>query len=156
MIRAPFLAVTPLVLLAACGSAADPDALLETIRATEQSQVEAIAAKDLRGAVRNYQDDAVMISPGEPPAKGAAAISAAFEDLLADPNLKIEITPGPAWAAASGDLAVTTATGVYTSTEPGTDEPVELTVSNQTVWRKTEGSPWKIVSDYNLAQPSEQ
>lgn len=155
MIRPRYLSLAPLtILLAACGSSADPETVLETVRATEQSQLEAIAAKDLRGAVRNYAEEAVIVSPGGPPARGAAEISAAFESLLADPNLEIEATPGPGWAAASGDLVVTTATARYTTSEPGSGRPAEFTVSNQTVWRKAEGAAWQIVSDYNVALPA--
>ena len=38
--RAPFLALAPLALLAGCGSA-DPAAVLETVHATEKAQLEA-------------------------------------------------------------------------------------------------------------------
>jgi uncharacterized protein (TIGR02246 family) len=143
-----------LLLLGACGSSADPDAVLESVRATEQAQLQAIAAGDLRGAVRNYQDDAVLVTPGETPAAGGEAIAAAFDAMLADPNLKIEITPGPAWVSKSGDLAVTTSTARYTTAEPGNEKPVELSVSNQTVWRKAAGKPWMIASDYNVELPA--
>ena len=50
MTRAPFLAVAPIALLAACGSSADPEAVLETVRATEQAQIQAMTTRDLRGA----------------------------------------------------------------------------------------------------------
>jgi ketosteroid isomerase-like protein len=144
------------LLLAACGSSADPDDVLETVRATEQSQLAAIAGKDLRGAVRNYADGAVLVTPGNPPATTGEAIAAAFDEMLEDPNLEVEVTPGPAWVAESGEIAVTTSTARYTSTEPGTDNPVVQTVSNQTVWRKPTGKPWQIVSDYNVALPAQE
>lgn len=152
--RSPLLALAPLALLCACGQSADPAATLDTVRATERAQLEAIAAKDLRGAVRVYADDAVMVSPGRAPASGAAAIGAAFEGLLADPNLALEIVPGTAWAAGSGDLAVTTFTANFTATDPASGRPVTVPVANQTVWRKAEGAPWKIVSDHNVALPT--
>lgn len=152
--RSPLLALAPLALLAACGQSADPEATLDTVRATEQAQLEAIAAKDLRGAVRVYEDDAVMVTPGGAPVSGAAAIGTAFEGLLADPNLKLEVTPGPGWAAGSGDLAVTTFTARFTATDPASGQPVTVPVANQTVWRKAEGAPWKIVSDQNVALPA--
>ena len=155
MVRARYLAAAPLALLVgACGSSADPDAMIETVRATERAQLEAIASKDLRGAVRNYEDGAVLVSPGEPPAEGGEAIAAAFEGMLADPNLKIDVTPGPAWISEGGDLAVMTSTARYTTTEPGSERPVELAVGNQTVWRKPSGKPWMIVSDYNVELPA--
>jgi uncharacterized protein (TIGR02246 family) len=156
MMRAAILTSVPLALmLAACGSSANPESVLETVRATEQAQLQAIASKDLRGAVRNYADDAVLVSPGQFPATGGEAIAAAFDGMLSDPNLAIEVTPGPGWVAASGDFAVTTSSARYTSTEPGTDNPVEQTITNQTVWRKPTGKPWQIVSDYNVELPVE-
>lgn len=154
MTNVQYFAAVPLaLLLGACGSAIDRDAVLETVRATEQAQLQAIASKDLRGAVRNYEDDAVLVTPGEPPAEGGEAIAAAFDGMLADPNLKIEITPGAAWVSEAGDLAVTTSTAHYFTSEPGSERPVELAVSNQTVWRKATGKPWMIVSDYNVELP---
>ena len=156
MIRARYLASASLALLVlgACGSSADPNAVIETVRATEQAQLQAIAARDLRGAVRNYEDGAVLVTPGQVPATGGEAIAAAFDDMLADPNLTIEVTPGPAWVSEGGDLAVTTSTARYTTSEPGNARPVELSVSNQTVWRKPTGKPWMIVSDYNVELPA--
>jgi ketosteroid isomerase-like protein len=155
MIRTRHLALASLgLLLGACGSSADSEAVLETVRATEQAQLQAIAARDLRGAVRNYEDGAVLVTPGEQPANGGEAIAASFEELLSDPNLKIEVTPGPGWVSEGGDLAVTTSTARYTTSEPGSEKPVQLSVSNQTVWRKPTGKPWMIVSDYNVELPA--
>ena len=150
------LALAPVALLAGCSAAAvDPDAALEAVHATEQAQLQAIAAKDLRGAVRNYRDDAILVTPGQPPVNGGEAIAAAFDELLADPNLKIDFAPGPAWVSEGGDLAVTTATANYTSTEPGSERPAEVRIGNQTVWQKPTGKPWQIVSDYNVAMPDQ-
>jgi uncharacterized protein (TIGR02246 family) len=153
IMRIRYLALAPLVLVAACGTSADPAATLDTVRMVEQAEVEAIAADDLDGVMRNYADDAVLVSPNSAPAEGAAAIRAAFQQMLADPSLEVELAPGPGWAAASGELAVTTATMRFTSTEPGAEAPTTMTVANQTTWRKADGAPWQIVSDYNAALP---
>jgi ketosteroid isomerase-like protein len=153
MIRVPFLALAPLALLAACGPAADPEAVLESVRATEQSQLEAITGKDLRGAVRNYADNAVLVAPGSEPAEGGEAVAAVFDQLLSDPNFGLEVDHGPGWASESGDLAVTTSTGRLTTTDPASGDPVTVALGNQTVWRKPTGKPWQIVSDYNVALP---
>lgn len=158
MIRVRSLASAPLtlLLLGACGSSADPDAVLESVRATERAQLQAIAAKDLSGAVRNYEDGAVLVSPGQAPVTGGEAIVDVFASLLADPNLKIEVTPGTGWVSKDGDMAVTTSTARYITSEPGTEKPVELSVGNQTVWRKPIGKPWMIVSDYNVELPGDE
>lgn len=150
--RARYLALVALPLLAACGSG-DPDEVLETVRATEQSQMEAIVAKDLRGAVRNYEPGAVVLVPGSAPLTGAPAIEAEFSRLLADPNFKIAMEAGDGWAAESGELAVTTATGTVTMTDAASGEAVSMPISNQTVWRREDGVGWKIASEHNAALP---
>ena len=154
--RARYLALAVLPLLAACGAAADPDEVLETVRATEQAQLQAVSAKDLRGAIRNYEPKAALVAPGGAQVSGAAAIEAAYEALLADPNFKIAMKPGEGWAAESGELAVTTATGTVTTTDAASGKPVTVPIANQTVWRREDGVGWKIVSEYNasLALPA--
>jgi ketosteroid isomerase-like protein len=141
IVRARYLALAAFPLLAACGSA-DPDDVLETVRATEQSQMEAIVAKDLRGAV-----------PGSATLAGAPAIEAEFGRLLADPNFKIAMEAGDGWAAESGELAVTTATGTVTMTDAVSGEAVTVPISNQTVWRREDGVGWKIASEHNAPLP---
>lgn len=152
MALARTLALLALPLLAACGSA-DPAEVLETVRATEQAQLEAVAAKDLRGAIRNYEPEAALVAPGGAPVHGAAAIEDAYETLLADPNFAIAMKPGEAWAAESGELAVTTASGTATSTDAASGEAVTVPIVNQTLWRRADGVGWKIVSEYNAALP---
>ena len=149
------LALAPLALLVACGSSTDPETVLETVRATEQSQLQAFESRDLRGAVRNYADEAIVVTPGRAPAADGEAIAAAFDELLSDPNFKLEVTPGDGWASASGDLAVTTSTGRITTTDAESGEPVTVPIGNQTVWRKPTGKPWVIVSEYNVVLPNE-
>ena len=156
MNRTAILAAAPAaLLLTGCGSSVDPEATLEAVRATEQAQLQAIEGRDLRGAVRNYAEDAVLVTPRNPPAADGDAIAAAFGGMLSDPELKVEVTAGPAWVSDSGELAVTTSTAQYTTREPGSGRPVEQTVANQTVWRKPTGKPWQIVSDYNVELPAE-
>lgn len=152
MTLARYLAAAALVLLTACG-AADPGEVLATVRATEQAQLQAIAARDLRGATRSYAEDAVLVAPGEARADGIAAIEVAFKPLLADPNLKLEITPGEGWAAESGELAVTTFTGTLTATDAASGQPVTVPIANQTLWRRADGIGWQIVSYHTSSLP---
>jgi len=153
MTHGRYLAIAPLVLLGACGTGADPDDVLQTVRLVEQAELDAIAADDVNGVVRNYNENAVLVAPGSAPATGTAAIRSAFEGMLADPNLAVELTPGPGWAATSGDLAVTTATLRMTTTDQASGQKVSQSMSNQTVWQKADGAPWQIVADYNAALP---
>ena len=152
IVRTRILALVALPLLAACGSA-DPEEVIETVRATEQSQMEAIVAKDLRGATRNYEADAVVLVPGGTPVTGGPAIEAEFARLLADPNFRIVMEPTDGWASESGELAVTTATGTVTTTDAESGEAVTVPISNQTVWRREDGVGWKIASEHNAPLP---
>jgi ketosteroid isomerase-like protein len=152
-VRMTILALAALPLLAACG-AANPDEVLGTVRDTEQAQMQAVAAKDLRGATRNYDAEAVVLAPDGASVSGAAAIEAEYGKLLADPAFSIAMKPGTGWAAESGELAVTTATGTMTTTDAASGEPVTAPIANQTVWRKQDGIGWKIVSEHNTALPA--
>jgi ketosteroid isomerase-like protein len=152
-VRAQVLALIALPLLAACGSA-DPSEVLDTVRATENAQLQAMAAKDLRGATRNYDSAAMLLTPGGTPVTGAEAIEQRYDALLADPNFAIAMEPGEAWAAESGELATTTATGTVTTTDATSGKPVTTPIVNQTVWRRADGVGWKIVSEHNTAVPA--
>lgn len=149
--RFKLLALVALPFLAACGSA-DTGEVLETVRATEQAQIQAIAAKDLRGATRNYDAAAVVVAPDGVAVSGSAALESEYGKLLADPNFAIAMEPGEGWAAESGELAVTTAKGSVTTTD-ASGAPVTVPISNQTVWRRQDGVGWKIVSEHNTALP---
>ncbi|MFC4256978.1 DUF4440 domain-containing protein [Altererythrobacter xixiisoli] len=145
-IRAAIVAVTPLLLLAACGTAGDPQSNLSAVELTAQAQIEAIAAKDIDGVMRLFDETAVMTGPNREVLTGPAAVRAGYEKLLGDPNLSISVTPGPGWAASSGDLAVTTSDANLTTTDSTTGQAVTIPLRNQTVWHKATGSTWKIVS----------
>ena len=151
--RTRLLALAALPLLAACSSA-DPREVLDTVRATESTQLQAMAAKDLRGATRNYDPAAVLLTPGGAPVTGAAAIEQQYGALFADPNFAIAMKPGEGWAAESGELATTTATGTVTTTDAASGKPVTVPIVNQTVWRRADGVGWKIVSEHNAALPA--
>ena len=153
MKRITFLALPPLALLAACGPSVDVDDVTETLRLTEQAHLDAIAAEDVDGIMKLYEEDAVVVVPGERPVSGTSAIRAYFERMVADPNLTIQTAPGPSWTGAAGDLAVTTYTGIFTHSDPESGERRTVPMNNQTVWTKKTGSTWKIASDYNLALP---
>lgn len=147
------LAAASLLALSACGPSADPDAVLETVRMTETAYHQAIAAGDIEGVTRNYAEDATLALPGTAPAAGLDAVSTTYQSYLADPNFAIDLREGMAWAAASGDLAVTTYAATVTISD-ASGEPVSGPVANQTVWRKAGNGTWRIVSDFNAALPA--
>jgi ketosteroid isomerase-like protein len=62
--------------------------VLDTVRATEQSQLEAVAAKDVRGATRNYDQAAVVLAPGGASVSGAPAIESEYEAVAGRSQLR--------------------------------------------------------------------
>jgi len=146
------LAAAPAVLLAGCGTGADPEDTLETVRLTEKAQQDAIAADDADGVMRHYEGDTELVLPGAAPVRGPDAIRPAIEALLADSGLKLDVTPGAGWAASSGDLAITSSNIQYTTADASGAE-VTVPVVNQKVWRRASGATWKIVADHNTVVP---
>src|SRR2546429_5425634 len=98
MLEFSVVSLTGLLLLAGCNSAPPAAPAIDLaaeqgkIRDTESAWVKSAAAKDLDKSVANYTDDAVLMMPGMPPAKGRDAIRAAWKGLLDDPNLKINFS----------------------------------------------------------------
>lgn len=156
MARRIFLIAATAALLAGCNSGADPDEVIQTVRLTEQSQLQAIEADELVGIVRLYADDARLVRPDGTVLEGGAAIAEEYARLIEDPNFAITIEPDDGWASASDDLAVLTSQVTFTTSDPETGEPTTLPMTSQTVWTKQPGSSWMIRSAYNVALPVQQ
>ena len=91
--------VVPLaLLLAGCNTtppaapAVDLVAEQSKVRDIESNWAKEAAAKDLEKAVGHYTDDAVLMVPGAPAAKGKEAIHAAWKSMLDDPNMKLNFS----------------------------------------------------------------
>lgn len=143
-------------LLAACSGGANPEDVVETVRLTEQSQLQAIEADEVVGIVRLYADDAVLVRPDGSALNGGAAIGDEYARLIEDPNFAITIDPTDGWASANDDLAVLTSQVTFTTSDPETGEPVTLPMTSQTVWTKDPGGSWMIRSAYNVAQVADE
>ena len=149
-----------LLLLAGCNSApttpaapaVDLVAEQSKIRDLESSWVKEAAAKDLEKSAGHYADDAVLITPGEPPAKGKDAIHAAWKSLIDDPNFKINFSADRVEISASGDLATTKGSYTLTVTNPKTKKPIEDKGSYVTVFKKQADGGWKAIEDINTSE----
>lgn len=136
-------------MLAACGGGADPATVVDTIRATEQAQLDSIASDDLVGIARLYADNATLVRPDGSMLEGGAAIADAYADLLEDPNFALTVEPRGGWASSAEDLAAVDSYVDFTTTDPETGEAVTLEMVSQTVWTRQPGSTWMIVSAVN-------
>lgn len=137
------------MVLAGCGGGADPAAVVDAVRATEQSQLQSLAAKDLTGIVRLYADDATLVRPDGSVLVGATAIVDDYAQLIADPNFSITVEPTAGWGSASDDLAVLASNVDFTTSDPATGQPTTLPMSSKSVWTRETGGTWKIVAAIN-------
>ena len=144
-------ALAPVLLLAACGGGGDPAESLSAVRNTEQAPLESLAAGDLVGVARLYDDAAVLVQPDGSMLEGGAAIVDAYGDFLDDPNFALTTEPLNGWASAGDDLAVVTSHVEFTTTDAQSGEAVTVPMISQTVWERVSGSSWKIVSAFNIA-----
>ncbi len=86
--------------------AVDAAADEQAIRAVNAAWFEAYKAGNVDGVVASYSDDAVVNAPGAAPARGAAAVRAAFaKDIPGMAAAGLSQTPGPnPQIVVSGDL----------------------------------------------------
>jgi len=138
-------------MLASCGGGADPAEVVDTIRQTEQAQLDSIASKDLVGIARLYADDAVLVRPDGSKLEGGAAIAEAYGELIEDPNFALTTEPVGGWASTAEDLAVVTSNVDFTTSDVA-GAPVTQEMLSQTVWTRASGSTWKIVSALNVSR----
>lgn len=164
MLKFTVVPFASLLLLAGCNSApttpaapaVDLVAEQSKIRDIESNWVKEAAAKDLEKSVSHYADDAVMMSPGVPAAKGKEAIHAAWKALLDDPNSKLNFSSDRVEISSSGDLATTKGSYTLTVTNPKTKKPIEDKGSYVTVFKKQADGSWKAIEDINSSEVAPQ
>ena len=139
-------------LVGGCSGGANPQDVVDTVRQTEQSQLQAIASDDVVGIARLYADDARLVRPDGTVLQGGGEIGAEYATLVEDPNFALTIEPRDGWASSGDDLAVLTSEVEFTTSDPESGEPTTLPMTSQTVWTKDPGGTWMIRSAYNVAR----
>ena len=106
-------------------------------------------AKDSDKLVNHYADDATLMVPNEPLAKGKDSIRAALKGFLGDKNFALSFAPATVEVAKSGDIAYSQGTYSLTMSNPKTGKPFNETGKYVTVYKKEAGGFWKAVDDIN-------
>jgi uncharacterized protein (TIGR02246 family) len=122
------------------------------VRAAEEADQKSWAAKDENGILAFYADDATLMTPGMPAAKGKDAMRPILKAILADPNLKLEFSAQRVEVAKSGDVAFTQGTYQMTTTDGKTKKPVTDKGSYVTGYKRQADGSWKAVSDINTSE----
>ncbi len=158
MLKLTVVPFASLLLLAGCNTAppaapaVDLVAEQSKIRDIESSWVKEAAAKDLEKSAGHYTDDAILMMPGAPPAKGKDAIKAAWKGMLDDPNIKLNFSADRVEMSAGGDLATTRGSYTMTVTNPKTKKPVDDKGSYMTVYKKQADGGWKVIEDMTSSE----
>ena len=164
MLKLTVVPFASLLLLAGCNTApttpsapaVDLVAEQSKIRDIESNWVKEAAAKDLEKCVGHYADDAVLITTGEPPAKGKDAIHAAWKSLLEDPNFKINFSADRVEISAGGDLATTKGSYTLSVTNPKTKKPIDDKGTYVLVFKKQADGGWKAIEDISSSEVAPQ
>lgn len=164
MLKLTVVPFASLLLLAGCNSAPTTPAAPAVDLVAEQSKIRDIesgwvkeaAAKDLEKSAGHYSDDAILMLPGAPPAKGKDAIKAAWKGMLDDPNLKLNFSADRVEMSAGGDLATTRGSYSMTVTNPKTKKPVDDKGSYMTVYKKQADGTWRVIEDMTSSEVAPQ
>jgi uncharacterized protein (TIGR02246 family) len=138
--------------LTACQQAPPPlpdthDADIKAITDIEVEANKSYGVKDQAKLVAFYANDAVLMSPGAPPASGLDAIRAELTQMLADPALSLSFQAKRVDVSKSGELAYTQGSYQMAMTDPQTHQIVKDHGSYVTIYRKQPDGSWKAEVD---------
>ena len=149
------LTIALMVFAAGCTQApppAPPDTRAadeKAIRDGETAWAADWATKDLEKIASHYADDATLLIPDAPLAKGKDEIRKTLKVFTDDPKASLTFTTSTAEVAKSGDLAYTQGTYTMTYTDPKRKKPVTEKGKYVTVYKKQADGSWKAIQDIN-------
>lgn len=138
--------------MTACNTSPAPtadthDADVKAISALEAQWNSDWAAKDVDKIAANYEDDAVLMTPGDNPMHGKDSIRNGLKQMAADPALSLSFQASMIEVAKSGDLGYTQGSYKMAMTDPGTHKVVNGSGTYVTTYHKQADGSWKAVAD---------
>jgi uncharacterized protein (TIGR02246 family) len=109
---------------------------------------------DVEKTVSYWAEDAIVMSPGQPPLKGKKAIRQMVEESYRIPGFRISWQPQTVEVSKSGDMAYL----IENSEVSFTDSTGKLITQNNkavSIWRKQGDGSWKNVVDISTPDPSQ-
>jgi ketosteroid isomerase-like protein len=126
----------------------------QSIRAEEAQWQKDYAAKDINALAGHYADDAALGGPGDPLATTESDRRKMLQQLILDPNLKMEFASDRVQVAQSGDYAYSRGHYTMQLTDKATNKPATGTGSYLTVYKKDADGSWKAVEDFITHGPA--
>jgi uncharacterized protein (TIGR02246 family) len=126
-------------------AASDPTVVRQAIEAANARFLDAMKSGDTVAMTANYADDAVVMPPGAPAARGRSELMHGFGEMVASGSITdMKATTNDVMVA--GDLAVETGSYEFTMV-PKKGKPVTDKGKYLTVWKRQPDGNWKIVRD---------
>ena len=154
-LRIPVLVGLAATFLCACGPGASLHPPADTAKIIDDIKIDEVhwnadyRSGDPARVASHYAPEAVLMSPGAPPAEGQAAIQAALGQGLNLPGFALTFASDRVDVARSGELAVARGHYSLASTDPKTGAKMIETGSYLTVYKPQPDGGWKAVWDIN-------
>ncbi|MEA2837182.1 MAG: hypothetical protein QOD89_1732 [Bradyrhizobium sp.] len=120
----------------------DPDEA--EIRALDAEWSKAAIAKKMDQVVKFYASDGCVVWPGQPAAKGHAAIRAAWDSYMDVPGMYVDFEPTHIEVSSGGDMA--TDFGLVHFAPGAKPDDIKHTAKYLVVWKREHGT-WKVLYD---------
>jgi ketosteroid isomerase-like protein len=146
------LAAAAALPLAACGGHGDQSAEKARLMQTSRDWSRAAEAGNVDAILNYWSDDALVISPGEPPLRGKAALRTYLERSMKTPGFRIRWEPLEASLSADGSMGYLVERTEMSMTGPD-GRPVRQSFRGVTIWRKQPDGSWKNVVDISNSPP---
>src|SRR4030095_4342252 len=130
---------------------AEGERLMELSREWSRSA----ATDSIEKTLSYWADDAIVMSPGQPPIKGKKAIREMVESTSKIPGFKISWEPLSVAIAKSGDIAYLIEQNQITVNDSLCNPHSEFNKS-VTIWRKETDGSWKNIVDMWNSAPSRE
>jgi uncharacterized protein (TIGR02246 family) len=144
------LALLPAAALLGCAQPTRPAAnaaeIESTIRATDAQWLATVKTRDAEKSASFWSDDATISPPNAAPIAGKPAIRAYVAGAFASPGFSIDWKTDKVVVAASGDMAYSTGSDVFTFKTPDNQMHTEHT-NGVVVWKKQPDGAWKAAID---------
>jgi uncharacterized protein (TIGR02246 family) len=103
-------------------------------------------SRDFETVLSCYAEDAVLLAPGRPPARGKAAIGMELRAAFANPQVSVTVRITRTEVAPAGDLAWAWGDGLTTITDPATGRQSGCASKWLAVYRR-QADGWRIAAD---------
>lgn len=145
-----------LVFLTGCGeSKIDTKTEGERLMQISRDWSKLAATDSVEKTLGYWAEDAVIMSPGQPPVKGKKAIREMIEATSKIPGFKISWEPLSVFMSESGDLAYMIERNKI-SVNDSVGNPMTEYNKVVTIWRKESDGAWKNIVDIWNADPSQK